>query len=263
MAVNTRIEALILDMDGVFYVGEKLLPGAVETLDWIRDQAIPFRFITNTTTRTPTELMEKLGRLGLKAEPDEIFSALSATRRYLELRGKPSCYLLVRESVKALFSDFREDDRHPDFVVIGDIGAAWDYETLNRVFNMIMEGAKLICMHRNKYWQTEEGLRMDIGAFVAALEYVTGKEAIVIGKPSSSFFQLAIDALGCAAGNTAIVGDDIEVDVGGGQASHLQGILVRTGKFRETALANSSVRPDYIIDSIAGLPDLLVKQKEF
>lgn len=261
MTTHAPIEALVLDLDGVFYVGDTLVAGATDTLAWIREAQIPFRFITNTTTRTPDELVTKLDNLGLKAGPDEIFSALSATHDFLSQRGRPSCYLLVRESVKGLFTEFGENDQDPDFVVIGDIGAAWDYETLNRVFNMIMNGAKLLCMHRNKYWQTEQGLRMDIGAFVAALEYVTGQTAIVIGKPSAAFFQLAIDALGCSAENTAVLGDDIESDIGGGQAAHLQGILVRTGKFREEVMQHSAVKPDYVIDSIADLPALLQRRE--
>lgn len=257
MTSPDSIQALVLDMDGVFYIGDRLIPGANETLAWLRRHDIPFRFITNTTTRTPEELLEKLARLGMQAQPEEMFTALSATRRFLKRRGSPRVYLLVRESVKSLFAEFEEDSINPDFVVIGDIGAAWDYETLNQVFNMVMGGAKLLCMHRNRYWQTEEGLRMDIGAFVAALEYVTGKQAIVIGKPAPAFFQLALDSLGVAAEDAAIVGDDIESDIGGGQASHLQGILVRTGKFREESLAASSVHPDFLIESIADLPDLL------
>lgn len=257
MTTRPPIDALVLDLDGVFYVGDQPVPGAVATLDRLRQAGIPFRFITNTTTRTPDELVTKLEHLGFAVQPGEIFSALAATRRYLGQRGTPSCYLLVKESVTSLFSDFPEDDSDPDYVVIGDIGAAWDYDTLNRVFNMLMNGARLLCMHRNKYWQTEEGLRMDIGAFVAALEYVTGKEAVVIGKPSPAFFRLVVDDLGSEAHNTAVVGDDIDTDVGGGQAAGLQGILVRTGKFRESVLAGSSVRPDHVIDSIAGLPDLL------
>ena len=257
MSTETRFDALLLDMDGVLYIGERTIPGAAETLAWLRESSIPFRFITNTTTRTPDELIAALERLGLDARAEELFTALSATRRYLERRGNPSLYLLVRDSVKPLFARFEHDDVAPDYVVIGDIGAAWDYDTLNRVFNMIMNGAGLICMHRNKFWQTEQGLRMDIGAFVAALEYVTGKAAIVIGKPSSAFFGLALDSLGSDAERTAIVGDDIESDIGGGQAAHLHGVLVRTGKFRESVLAGSSVKPDYVIDSIADLPALL------
>ncbi|MEX2365890.1 MAG: TIGR01458 family HAD-type hydrolase, partial [Pseudohongiellaceae bacterium] len=187
MTASLQVKGLVLDMDGVFYVGDELIDGAAEALAFLRKNQIAFRFITNTTTRTPADLMAKLEKLGLDVRSEEIFTAVSATEKYLSMRGKPSCYLLVRESVKSCFDKFVQVDDAPDFVVIGDIGATWDYETLNRIFNMLMNGSRLICMHRNKYWQTEEGLRMDIGAFVAALEYVSGKEAIVIGKPAPGF----------------------------------------------------------------------------
>ena len=254
---NLTLEGLVLDMDGVFYVGDKLLDGATETLQALREKDLPFRFITNTTTRSPDELVEKLERLGLDAHRDEIFIAVSATVEYLQQRGKPSVYLLVRDSVRACFSDFKHNDKDPDFVVIGDIGASWDYETLNRVFKMLMNGSKLICMHRNKYFQAEEGLRMDIGAFVAALEYVSDKKAIVIGKPAPAFFQMVLSSLGLPAQKVAIVGDDIESDVGGGQAVGMQGILVKTGKYREEIARKSSVQPDQLIESIAALADIL------
>jgi HAD superfamily hydrolase (TIGR01458 family) len=163
----------------------------------------------------------------------------------------------VRDSVKARFNQFDLNDVDPNYVVIGDIGAKWDYETLNQVFKMLMNGSKLICMHRNKYWQVEDGLRMDIGAFVAALEYVSSKKAIVIGKPAPAFFQMALGSLDLSAEQVAIVGDDIESDVGGGQAVNMQGVLVKTGKYREAIARQSSVHPDFLIDSIAELSGLL------
>lgn len=256
MGNKRRIHGLLLDLDGVFYVGDRVIAGSRETLDFLREQAIPFRFITNTTTRSPVELSDKLSRLGIDARPKEIFTAASATIRYLQARGKPSCHLLLRESIKPLFDEFPPSSTTPDYVVIGDIGAAWNYENLNTVFNMLMRGSSLICMHRNKYWQGENGLLMDIGAFVAALEYVSSKEAIVIGKPSPAFFQQAIQSLDLEAQNVAIAGDDIDSDIGGGQAAGLQGILVKTGKYREIFAASSSVNPDFTIDSVGDLPHL-------
>jgi len=238
-------------------LGGELIDGAAETLEALREAEIPFRFITNTTTRTQAELMEKLDGLGLSVEPEMLFTAVTATRDFLAARGRPNLFLLVRESVKDAFSAFPQDERDPDYVVIGDIGAKWDYETLNDVFNMLMRGAKLLCMHRNKYWQDEGGMRMDIGAFVAALEHVSGKEAVVVGKPSSAFLQQAVSSLGLKTEEVAVVGDDIESDVGGGQASGLTGILVKTGKYREELVRKSSVEPDAVIDSIADLPALL------
>lgn len=257
MVNSLAVHALLLDMDGVFYVGDQLIDGANGVLAALRNRKIPFRFITNTTTRTPAELVSKLDKLGLTAQPDEIFTAVSATERFLAKRGKPSCYLLLRESVKECFRDYPFNDQNPDFVIIGDIGGTWDYATLNRVFNMLMNGSKLICMHRNKYFQTEEGLQMDIGAFVAALEHVSNVQAVVIGKPAPAFFQMALDSLGVEPEQAAIIGDDIESDIGGGQAVGLQGILVKTGKYRDHLVAQSSVKPDCVIESIAALPELL------
>lgn len=253
----TSIKGFLLDMDGVLYVGDTLIPGASATLAFLRQHKLPFRFITNTTTSTPDELLNKLKRLGLDARREEIFSAVSATAKYLSLRGQPSLYLLVKDSVKPCFAQFPLNDVAPDFVVLGDIGDNWDYHTLNQVFNMLMRGSKLICMHRNKYWQAEEGLRMDIGAFVAALEYVANTRAIVIGKPVQAFFQFALASLQLPPDKVAVIGDDIEVDIGGGQSIGLQGILVKTGKYREELVQQASVKPEHVLSSIAALPELL------
>lgn len=119
----------------------------------------------------------------------------------------------------------------------------------------MVNGAELIALHKNKFWQTQTGLRMDIGAFVAGLEYVTGKPATVIGKPAGAFFQMALQPLGLPVSHVAMVGDDIDSDVGGAQQVGLVGVLVKTGKYREDYVANSLVRPDMLIDSVA---DLLV-----
>lgn len=251
------IRGLLLDMDGVFYVGNQLITGAKNTLAALRTANIPCRFITNTTTQTQTQLLTKLHDLGLEAREEEMFTAVSASVNYLHSLDQPSCYLLVRESVKESFAAFKQDDQHPDVVLIGDIGDAWDYATLNRVFNMLMAGASLVAMHRNKYWQAEDGLRMDIGAFVAALEYTTGVKATIIGKPSPAFFQLATASLLLPPQEVAIVGDDIESDIGGGQQIGLRTVLVKTGKYREAITQASTIKPDAIIDSIANLPEWL------
>jgi HAD superfamily hydrolase (TIGR01458 family) len=251
------IAGLVLDMDGVVYVGDTLIPGADTALRLLRDRNLPFRFITNTSTRPPEELLSKMQALGLDVRNDEIFSAVSATRRYLEQVGNPRCHLVVCDAVRACFAQFPEDSRNPEFVLVGDIGERWSYALLNDIFGMLMRGAQLVCMHRNRYWETEQGLRMDIGAFVAGLEYVSGKPAVVIGKPSWDFFRLAVLSLGLTAAKVAVVGDDIDSDIGGGQAVGLTGVLVKTGKYREALVRQSAVRPDYVIASIAELPALL------
>lgn len=255
------IKGILFDLDGVLYVGDQVIAGANETLDYCRSYHLPFRFITNTSTRTAADVANKLIRLGIEVNEDEIFSAVSATREFLLARGNPSVNLLIRDAAKSEFSQFPQHSEQPDYVVVGDIGAAWDYELLNNVFRQLMGGAELIAMHMNKFWQGESGLQMDIGAFVAGLEFVSGKQARVIGKPSADFFNLATDALGLPAEQVLIVGDDIENDIGGGQAAGLQGALVKTGKYRAAFAEQSEVTPDAVIDSIANLPELLSSQR--
>lgn len=111
----------------------------------------------------------------------------------------------------------------------------------------------MIALHKNKFFQGEEGLLVDIGAFVAGLEYVSGKEARIIGKPSQSFFDLALESLGLPASEVAMIGDDIETDVGGGKAAGLKGVLVKTGKYRDRHEASGSISPDYILESFSDL----------
>jgi HAD superfamily hydrolase (TIGR01458 family) len=122
---------------------------------------------------------------------------------------------------------------------------------LNRAFRFLLAGAAFVTLARNRYYRGPDGLLLDQGPFVAALEYATGREAMLVGKPSREFYAAAVRNLGVAASHVAVVGDDIESDVGGGQAAGLRGILVRTGKFRQDDLARSPIRPDAVIGSLA------------
>jgi HAD superfamily hydrolase (TIGR01458 family) len=141
--------------------------------------------------------------------------------------------------------------------VLGDLGEGWDFSTLNRAFRQVMDGALLLALQKNHYWLTPEGLTLDAGPFVAALEYASGREAAVVGKPSPAFFELAAASLGCDKEHIAVVGDDVEADVAGAQAAGMLGVLVRTGKFREDHLRRSGVVPDRVLDSVASLGELL------
>lgn len=258
MIEETRnVKGILFDLDGVLYIGDQVVEGAQDVLLELKRHGIPYRFITNTSTKTAASVADKLKTMGFSIECDEIFSAVSATHSFLSARGASSVHLLVQEAVRSEFSEFDQSNPNPDYVVVGDIGAAWDYALLNKVFNEIMNGAELIAMHMNKFWRTEQGLQMDIGAFVAGLEFVTAKQATVIGKPSQDFFRLATASLGLDPVEVLIVGDDIENDIGGGKASGLRAVLVKTGKYREEVTEKSEVVPDGIIDSVAELGGFL------
>lgn len=258
--MDREIKGLLIDLDGVLYVGGSAIEGAKEALEALQEKGIACRFVTNTTTKTAGEVVEKLHGLGFEVDADQVFSAVSATRQLLLGAESESSrvHLIVRDSILSEFEEFFPwDAEDPDYVVVGDIGAKWSYPLMDRAFRELMNGAELIAMHKNRYFEAEEGLRLDIGCFVSGLEFATGNAAKVVGKPSPDFFRLGLESLGLPAENVAMIGDDIDSDVGGGQAIGLAGILVRTGKYREAYANESEVNPDAIIDSIADLPALL------
>jgi len=249
-------QGLLFDLDGVLYVGKEVVPGAIETVAKLREQ-FTCRFITNTSTLSLTSLQRKINSLGFDIAPEEIISAPQAALRYLEQQPDPTCRLLLAEDVKQDFAALPQSDTEPRLIVVGDIGDAWSYSLLNEVFDNLMNGAKLIAVHKNRFWQTEHGLQLDIGAFIHGLEYASGSEAMVIGKPSPAFFQVALDDMGFSKDDVLMIGDDIDSDVGGAQEAGLKAVLVRTGKYRQAYADASTIKPDHIIDSIADLPALL------
>ena len=251
-----HIKGILFDLDGVLYVGSKRIVGSLEAINIVRNSGKKCRFITNTSTLSRESLQHKLGELGFKIMLEEIISAPQAAKIYLQQFTDPVCHLLLADDVKRDFNTFRQSFNQADFVVIGDIGDAWSYKMLNDVFNLLINGAELIAIHKNRFWQTEHGLQMDIGAFIAALEYASGKSAVLIGKPSNDFFQMALNDMVLSANQVAIIGDDIDSDVGGGQNAGLTGILVKTGKYRKEYADKSEIVPDLVLDSIADLVKL-------
>ncbi len=252
-----HIQGLLFDLDGVLFVGDEPIDGAAETLAYLREKKFPCRFLTNTTTRSLDSLYQKTDRLGLGIKREEIFTPPKIAARYLRKRGNPSLFLVLEENTKQEFAGFPQDDMKPDVIVIGHYSDRWNYSLLNRLFGLIMNGAELLALHKGRYWETPKGLTLDIGAFVTGLEYATGTEATVIGKPSQEFFRFAVEDMNLPEKSVAMIGDDIVSDVGGAQMAGLAGVLVRTGKYREEIAARSAITPDLTIDSVTSLRRLL------
>jgi phospholysine phosphohistidine inorganic pyrophosphate phosphatase len=251
------VEGLLLDLSGVIYVQDDAVPGAAEALGRLRSGGIPTRLVTNTTMRPRRSILERLERLGVEADPDELITPATLAARRCADAGYESVSLVVLDELREDLEGLERRGDSVDAVIVGDLGERWDYDVLNRAFRELMDGAALIALQRNRYWETSEGLSLDAGPFVAALEYATGRHAEVMGKPSPAFFELALAELGISADRAAMVGDDAEADVGGAMDAGLAGILVRTGKFREGLVEESGIEPTATVDSIADVPALL------
>lgn len=223
------IKGVLLDLSGVIYVGDRLLPGALEAIDRLHRNHVPIRYITNTTRSTSESILRKLARMGLSASPDEIYTAPMAARDFVQAHGL-SPYLLIHPALRSEFAGLPDGPRNA--VLMGDAGQDFSYDNLNEAFRLLIDGAPLLAMGNNRYFQEPDGLSLDIGPFAAALEYAADTKATILGKPAIEFFGAAVAGLGCKNEEAVMVGDDAVVDVGGALACGLQGVLVKTGKYR-------------------------------
>lgn len=252
-----EVRAVLLDLDGVLYVEDDVVPGAADAIERLRRTGAGLRFVTNTTTRSRAATLSHLGDLGFAVHDDELVTPVALARQVCRDRGHRRVALFVADE-----TDFEglgivrgELDAHA--VIVGDLGDRWNYDELNRAFRLVMSGAELIALQKNRFWQRGGGLALDAGPFVAALEYATGRRATVVGKPSPDFFGEVLRGLGVDADHAVMVGDDVETDIGGAMANGLAGVLVRTGKYREDLVRASAIEPTATADSIADVPAVI------
>ncbi len=256
------MRGVLIDLDGVVYVGESPVPGAVDAVARLTREGVPFLFLTNTTSRPRAALVEKLRELGVDASVDQLLTPAVAAASWLRDRGLGHPALFVPDATAAEFSALdpvpRDGDGGAEAVVVGDLGEGWDFATLNRAFRLLMSESQppLVALGMTRYWRADDGLRLDAGAYVRALEYASGRRAVVMGKPDAAFYATAVGRLGLEAGEVVMVGDDVRTDVAGAMQAGLRGVLVRTGKFSPADL-EAGVTPDAVLDSLADLPDWL------
>ncbi len=250
--------AILFDLDGVFYQADKAVAGAADVARWAKDNAIAHLFLTNTSSRPRSALVEKLAGFGIDTDEAHILTPPVAAVRWLQqnLAGEKIA-LFVPDKTKAEFADFEvaQEDEDVAAVIIGDLGRDWDFATLNRAFQLLMSEpeSKLIALGMTRYWQADDGLHLDVAPFVMALSHAADVEPLVMGKPALSFYKVAIDILAEDVDQIVMVGDDIRGDVDGAQQAGLKAVLVRTGKFRESDL-ESGIKPDAVLDSVADFP---------
>jgi HAD superfamily hydrolase (TIGR01458 family) len=256
-----ELQGVLLDLDGVLFVGDRPVPGAAEALACLHGSGRPVRFLSNSTRRSRASMAARLMGMGFSIDAREILTPMVAAAAMLRKEGKTAFPLTLGDTRRDLEEAgvILAEDR-PDYVVVGDAGDRFNYGLLNRAMRMVLSGAEIIALEKDRTWMGADGPMLSAGPFVAALEYATGREALCIGKPSPAFFAAALDSLGVPASGAAMIGDDIETDIGGAQRCGIRGILVRTGKFREEALARSGITPDLVIGSVADLADLLCQR---
>lgn len=243
--------AIFLDLSGVLYEGHKPLPGAATAVQRLRDSGVLLRFVTNTATESAAMLLARLAQMGIVVAADELYTAPVAARHYLQAHGlRP--YALVHPAIESEFAQLVSDA--PNCVLLGDAGDALNYRNLNRAFALCQQGAPLIGIGMNRYFMGEQGLMLDAGAFIRALEWAAGCQATIMGKPSVDFFATVVASTPYPAHCCLMVGDDVDSDVCAAHKAGLAAALVRCGKFQagdEQRLPAGAL----LADSLAALVD--------
>jgi HAD superfamily hydrolase (TIGR01458 family) len=262
-----EITAVLIDIDGVLTVSWRPLPGAVGAVTWLREQGLAVKLLTNTTSRTRAAIAATLAQAGFPVTAPDILTAPVVTAAYLAAHHPGArCFLLNSGDIAPDLADVRliagegPDAGPAEVVILGGAGPEFSYATLNRAFGHLMGGARLVAMHRNLYWRTDDGLRLDAGAFLAGLERAAGVTAAITGKPADAFFATALAAVGAEPGAALMVGDDIESDVLAAQRAGITGVLVKTGKYLPQTHQAALAPPDHLIESIADLPAVLASR---
>ena len=254
-------QAFILDMDGVVYHGNLLLPGAVEFVDWLKKHDKKFLFLTNASERTPRELQEKMARLGIQLEEKQFYTSALATAEFLS-RQQPQCTAFVIGEA-GLFNALYErgismNDTNPDYVVVGET-RSYGYERLEKATFLVQDGAKLIGTCPDVSGPSEAGTIPGTGALISPIELVTGKKAYFVGKPNPLMMRRAVKHLNAMSRDTVIIGDRMDTDIVAGIEAEVDTVLVLSGVTAIHDLPRFPYRPRHVMRGLDELVEQLRK----
>ncbi|MBX3439475.1 MAG: HAD family hydrolase [Planctomycetaceae bacterium] len=248
-------KGFLIDMDGVIYRSNQMIPGADVFIKALMSRRLPFLFLTNNSQRTRRDVATKLVRMGIPAQEKHVFTCAIATARFLAKQTPGGTAFVIGEGglLNAMHANgFSIVDHAPDYVVVGE-GRTVNLEMLETAVQLIQDGAKLIATNMDPNCPTKDGIRPGCGATVAYLEAATGFKALSVGKPSPLMMREARKELGLATSETIMVGDTMETDILGGVQMGYRTVLVLSGGTRQEDLDRYAYRPDLVVDSVFDL----------
>jgi NagD protein len=245
----------IIDMDGVIYHGNRLLPGASEFVAWLRAQQKRFLFLTNSSERSPRELAQKLERMGIVVEEEHFYTSALATAAFLASQCPGGSVYVIGDAglINALYDvGFSMNDVNPDYVVVGET-RAYGYDRITAAIRLVLGGAKLIGTNPDATGPGEEGVVPATGALMLPIELATGSKAYYVGKPNPLIMRHALKTLGCQREESVIIGDRMGTDIVAGIEAGIETVLVLSGVSTEADLRRFAYRPHHIL---AGVGDI-------
>ena len=249
-------KGFIIDMDGVLYHGNQLLPGVREFVDWLYKENKKFLFLTNASGRSPKELQQKLFRMGLNVDESHFYTSALATAKFLS-RQQPGCSAYVIGE-PGLFNALHDagitiNDISPDYVVVGETDS-YNYERICRASRLVLEGAKLIGTNSDLTGPSETGLIPACRALISPIELTTGRSAYYVGKPNPLMMRTGLNMLGVHSEETAMIGDRMDTDIIAGIESGLDTVLVLSGVTTLKIMDKYPYRPRLVLDGVGNIP---------
>jgi len=245
-------QGLLIDMDGVVYSGDALIPGADQFISRLNKSDTPFMFMTNNSQRTPLEAVRKLKKLGIEVTEKHIYTSAMATGKFLASQNPNGTAYVLGEG--GLISSLHDHgitlvDTDPEFVVLGE-GRNFTLEMVQKAVDMLLAGAKFITTNRDPSPKQKGWNNLGIAATTAMIEEAAGVEAFVIGKPSPVMMRSARKALGLETAETTVIGDTMGTDIQGGVQMGYKTILVLSGITKPEEFKKYAFKPDLIVNSV-------------
>ena len=252
-------ELFVLDMDGTFYLGDRILDGALFFLEQIEKSGKKYIFFTNNSSQSAEKYISKLAGMNCHIRRSQIMTSGDVMIRFLKTyyAGK-TVYLL---GTKPLAESFREggiilDEEQPDIVVVG-FDQTLTYEKLTKACTFIRNGALFLATHLDINCPVEGGFIPDCGAICAAISLSTGVKPRYVGKPFKETVDMIMDATGVCRENSTFVGDRLYTDVATGVQNGAKGVLVLTGETKPEDVAHSDIQPDAVYESVGEMGHIL------
>jgi NagD protein len=256
LSVIRSKRAFIIDMDGVVYHGNRLLPGAAEFVDWLAAQVKDFLFLTNSSERSPAELSQKLARLGIAVAPEHFYTSALATATFLAAQKPGGSAFVIGEPglINALYdAGYTMNNVNPDYVVVGE-GRGYSLEALDKAVRLVSRGARLIGTNPDLNGPSEDGIVPACGALVAPIELASGSKAYFVGKPNPLMMRHAMRKLGAKREETAIVGDRMDTDIVAGVEAEIETVLVLSGVTAAGDIERFAYRPRHVLNGVFEIP---------
>ena len=251
-------KGFIIDMDGVIYHGNRLLPGAKEFVEWLYQEKKEFLFLTNSSRYTPKELQKKLEWMGLDVDQSHFYTSALATAAFISTQTPEATAYAVGEHglQNALYdAGITVNEIHPDYVIIGEADN-YCYDHIVKATRFVNEGARLIGTNYDLTGPVEGGIVPACRALMAPIELATGKKAYYVGKPNALMMRTGLRILGVHSEDAAIIGDRMDTDIVAGIESGLDTVLVLSGVTAPGMIEEFPYRPRLVCNGIGDIAAL-------